>query len=206
MSLFDRVWASVYDAAAGMADRGGDYRLRHRLVAPAAGRVLEIGAGTGRNLPLYRDADEVVALEPEPHSRSFAERRAPLAPVPVEVVAGDAQNLPFEDASFDTVVASLVLCTVPDLHGALDEAIRVLKPGGQLRFWEHVRSDDPDLARWQDRLEAPWGWWGRGCHPNRSTLDAIRERLTVDDVDAYDATGVPPIVRPHLIGTARRTS
>lgn len=204
MSLFDRIWAGAYDALTGKADRAGDVRLRHRLVAPARGRVLEVGAGTGRNLPLYRDADEVVALEPEQHSRAYAERRAPQAPVPVDVVAGDGQDLPFDDASFDTVVTSLVLCTVPELDATLDEVARVLKPGGEVRFWEHVRSDDDDLARWQDRFETPWGWWGRGCHPNRATVDAIRARFTVDEVEAYDASGVPRIVRPHVIGVARK--
>jgi ubiquinone/menaquinone biosynthesis C-methylase UbiE len=109
--------------------------------------VLEIGAGTGRNLPLYRTATRVVALEPGPGMRARAERTARAAPVPVEVVDGRAEDLPFPDHSFDTVVASLVLCTVPDPAGALAEARRVLGPGGRLRFYQHVRADDPRLAR-----------------------------------------------------------
>ena len=202
--VLDRAWVALFDRAAAMADRGGDFRLRHRLVAPARGRVLEVGAGTGRNLPLYRDADEVVALEPDRYSRGYAEARAPLAPVPVTLIDGDAQALPFDDASFDTVVCSLVLCTVPDLDRGLREIRRVLRPDGTLRFWEHVRSDERDLARWQDRFETPWGWLGRGCRPNRDTVARITAAgFEVRELDPYEAAGLPPIVRPHVIGITK---
>jgi SAM-dependent methyltransferase len=131
--------------------------------------VLEIGAGTGRNLPLYRHATRVVALEPGPGMRARANQAARAAPLPVEVVDGRAEDLPFADASFDTVVASLVLCTVPDPAQALAEARRVLRPGGRLRCYQHVRADDPRLARWQDRLERPWGWLALAATPTATS-------------------------------------
>jgi ubiquinone/menaquinone biosynthesis C-methylase UbiE len=115
-------------------------------VEGARGEVLEIGAGTGKNLPLYRAAERVVALEPDSAMRARAQDAVLEARVPVEVVEGDGMALPFPDTSFDTLVFSLVLCTVPDMEQTLTEARRVLRPGGILRFYEHVRADDPRLA------------------------------------------------------------
>jgi ubiquinone/menaquinone biosynthesis C-methylase UbiE len=146
-SLVQRLVAAGYDRIFDHVDPLGGADHRRPPVEQAAGQVLEIGAGTGRNLPLYRTATRVVALEPGPGMRARAERTARAAPVPVEVVDGRAEDLPFPDHSFDTVVASLVLCTVPDPAGALAEARRVLGPGGRLRFYQHVRADDPRLAR-----------------------------------------------------------
>jgi SAM-dependent methyltransferase len=166
VSLFGKVYARCYDRFMDRIDRDGAAEHRRCLVEEAGGEVLEIGAGTGKNLPLYRAAERVVALEPDPAMRARAHEAAWEAQVPVEVVEGNAVALPFPDASFDTVVFSLVLCTVLDLERTLAEARCVLRPGGTLRFYEHVRAADPHLARWQDRLERPWGWVGRGCHPN----------------------------------------
>jgi ubiquinone/menaquinone biosynthesis C-methylase UbiE len=154
-SLVQRLVAAGYDRLFDRVDPLGGADHRRHLVEQATGAVLEVGAGTGRNLPLYRTATRVVALEPGPGMRARSNHAAQAARVPVEVIDGTAEHLPFPDAAFDTVVASLALCTVPDLAHTLAEARRVLRPGGTLRFYQHVRADDPRLARWQDRLERP---------------------------------------------------
>lgn len=209
MSLFGKFQARCYDFFMDRMDRAGGEEHRRRLVEEATGEVLEIGAGTGKNLPLYGAAERVVALEPDPAMRAQARKRAHDAAlgtrVAVEVVEGDAMALPFPDASFDTVVFSLVLCTVPDPGRALSEARRVLRPGGALGFYEHVRATDPRLSRWQDRLERPWRWVGRGCHPNRDTPAAVAEAgFGVVSLEEFDFPAMPRIVRPHVIGLAKR--
>ncbi|MGH9244673.1 MAG: class I SAM-dependent methyltransferase [Acidimicrobiales bacterium] len=202
-SWFDRLWAAGYDAFMDRIDRRGGLDHRRRVVEDAGGEVLEVGAGSGKNLPLYRAAVRVVAMEPDPGMRARAERAAGAATVPVEVVDGDATALPFPDDTFDTVVMSLVLCTIPDPRRALEEARRVLRNGGTLRFYEHVRAADPRLARWQDRLARPWRWFGRGCHPNRDTLGTIRRAgFELAELDEFDFHAPPPIVRPHVLGVA----
>jgi SAM-dependent methyltransferase len=203
--LVKRLVAGGYDWAFDRVDPLGGADHRRRLVEQAAGEVLEIGAGTGRNLLLYRTATRVVALEPGLGMRARAERAARAARVAVEVVDGTAEHLPFPEGAFDTVVASLVLCTVPDPARALAEARRVLRPGGRLRFYEHVRADDPRLARWQDRLERPWGWVAGGCHPNRDVVAAITAAgFRVLELDRFDFQIMPLLVRPHVLGVAQR--
>jgi ubiquinone/menaquinone biosynthesis C-methylase UbiE len=205
MSTFGRIYARCYDYFMDRMDRAGAAEHRRRLVEGAGGEILEIGAGTGKNLPFYGAVERVVALEPDPAMRARARQTAREVRIPVEVVEGDAMALPFPDASFDTVVFSLVLCTVPDPERALTEARRVLRPGGSLRFYEHVRAADPRLARWQDRLERPWGWVGRGCHPNRDTAAAVAAAgFIVLSLEEFDFPAMPPIVRPHVIGIAER--
>jgi SAM-dependent methyltransferase len=204
-SLVQRLGAAGYDWLFDRVDPLGGADYRRRLVEQATGAVLEIGAGTGRNLPRYRTATRVVALEPLPGTRARAHQAARTAQVAVEVVDGTAEALPFPEAAFDTVVASLVLCTVPDLAQTLAEARRVLRPGGTLRFYEHVRADDPRLARWQDRLERPWGWLAGGCHPNRDVVAAITAAgFRVLELDRFDFQIMPPLVRPHVLGVAQR--
>jgi SAM-dependent methyltransferase len=200
-SLVQRLAAAGYDWLFDRVDPLGGADHRRRLVEQAAGAVLEIGAGTGRNLPLYRTATRVVALEPGPGMRARANHAAQAAHVPVEVIDGTAEHPPFPDAAFDTVVASLVLCTVPDLAQTLAEARRVLRPGGTLRFYQHVRADDPRLARWQDRLERPWGWLAGGCHPNRDVVAAITAaEFHVLEQERFDFQIMPPLVRPTSWG------
>jgi ubiquinone/menaquinone biosynthesis C-methylase UbiE len=204
-SPVQRLYAAGYDWLFDHVDPLGAADHRRRLVEQAAGAVLEIGAGTGRNLPLYRHATRVVALEPGPGMRARATQAARTAQVAVEVVDGTAERLPFPDATFDMVVASLVLCTVPDLAQALAEAHRVLRPGGTLRFYQHVRADAPRLARWQDRLERPWGWLAGGCHPNRDVVAAIATAgFRLLELDRFDFQIMPPLVRPHVLGVAQR--
>lgn len=203
--VLGKLRARCYDACMGRMDEAGGEENRRRLVEDAEGEVLEVGAGTGMNLSLYSAAGRVVALEPDHAMRRRARSAARQARVPVEVVEGEATELPFAEAAFDTVVFSLVLCTVPDVSRALGEAYRVLRPGGTLRFYEHVRSSDPRLARWQDRLERPWRWLGNGCCPNRDTLAAIAAAgFRVASVEEFDFAPMPAIVRPHVLGRAER--
>jgi ubiquinone/menaquinone biosynthesis C-methylase UbiE len=180
----------------------GDHR--RRLLAGLTGQVLEVGAGNGLNFPHYPvTVTEVLAIEPEPYLRHRALTAARQAPVPIRVVDGTAESLPAPGGAVDAVVASLVLCTVTDLDQALAETRRVLGPGGRLRFYEHVRATDPRLARWQDRLERPWGWLVGGCHPNRDTVAAITAAgLRLVQLDRFDLQAMPPLARPHVLGVA----
>ncbi len=201
--VFARCYARashLLDAEAGVAGH------RSKLLAGLAGRIVEVGAGHGLNFPYYpATVTEVLAVEPEPYLRRLAAAAASQARVPIRVVDGTAEALPAPDAAFDAVVASLVLCTVAELDRALAETRRVLRPGGTLRFYEHVRGDDPRLARWQDRLERPWGWLAGGCHPNRDTVAAITAAgLRVVQLDRFDLPAMPPLARPHVLGVAER--
>ena len=183
---------------------------RQEMLAGVCGRVLEVGAGTGVMFAHYPSAvTEVVAVEPEPYLRRLAERAAAQAPVPVRVVAGLAERLPFPNASFDAAVTALVLCTVTDQTASLAEIRRVLRPAGELRFFEHVRSDAPGLARRQQALDR-WLWprLGGGCHCGRDTEAAIRAagfemlhcrhtRMQMGRLMAH--------VSPAIVGAARRS-
>jgi ubiquinone/menaquinone biosynthesis C-methylase UbiE len=201
--LFARVYARVGHLMD--AEIGGH---RRRLLAGLSGRVLEVGAGNGLNFPHYPvTVTEVLAIEPESYLRRLALATASQAPVPIRVTDGTAEALPIRDATVDAVVASLVLCTIADPDQALAETRRVLRPGGRLRFYEHVRATDPRLARWQDRLERPWGWLVGGCHPNRDTVAAITAAgLRLVQLDRFDLKAMPPLARPHVLGVAERGS
>ena len=201
-----RVFAALYDrfVIAG-PEKAGLRKMRAGLLAAARGRVLELGAGTGLNLAHYRDAvTELVLTEPDPHMAKRLRSRAASIPIPSEVVEAGAERIPFEDRSFDTVVATLVLCTVDDPDRAAAEAARLLKPDGRLLLIEHVRADDPRRARWQDRFERPWGWLGAGCHPNRNTIATLSARFDVSELSPDQMPGAaPPIVKPLIRGSAR---
>ena len=194
---FDRFNKGAEDA--GLRER------RRALLDRARGRTLEIGAGTGVNIELYPDsATELVLTEPDSHMRHQLERKLVALGRRAEVVDAAVERLPFPDASFDTAVATLVFCTVPDPEAGLGEIARVLKPEGRLLFLEHVRANDSRTAHCQDRLERPWGWFGRGCHPNRDTLAIIkRSGLELVEVEHGRIARVPPIVRPLIVGEAR---
>ncbi len=205
MSFYGRVFALIYDPFLALGERAGMREMRRQSLAGAHGRVLEIGAGTGLNLPLYPSAVSSLTLaDPEPPMIAQLRKRAPLdSGRSVEVVLAPAEQLPFGDDSFDTVVSTLVLCTVADPAASLREIGRVLVPGGRLLFIEHVRAADERLARWQDRLHDPWRRFGYGCHCNRDTVATLREnRFDLADVQERRWRGMPPIVQPLLIGTA----
>ena len=207
--LSDRLWgplfARLYDRITKDTEDAGLRDMRRDLLARARGRTLELGAGTGANLELYPEAvTELVLTEPDEHMRAQLERKVTSSGRGPEVVGAGAESLPFPDASFDTVVATLVLCTIPAPRKALKEVSRALKPDGRLLFLEHVRSEDAGAARWQDRLERPWGWFGRGCHPNRDTVTMISESaLEIGELERDEMPKAPPIVRPLVVGEAR---
>lgn len=174
------VVAALYDPLMRVQDALGFRRQRQRTAGSATGRVLELGVGSGLNLPHYRAAAEVVGVDPDPHMLRRARARAAAAPCPVELVAASAERLPFPDGSFDTVVVALALCTIADPAAALREAKRVLRPEGRLIFLEHVRSESPRAAALQDRVERLWMRLAGGCHPNRDTVAAIEREFAVE--------------------------
>lgn len=169
--------------------------------------MIEVGAGTGINFGHYPEAvTEVVAVEPEPYLREHADVAAAAAPVPVAVVDATAEALPAADGSYDAAVASLVLCSVRDQGVALKEMRRVLRPGGELRFYEHVRSANPMFGALEDLITPVWSRLGGGCHPNRNTVDAVASAgFTITDVQEFPFAPAPgqPRVR-HVIGHAVR--
>lgn len=196
----------LYDLAGRRAEKGELGRLRHDLVSQLEGTVLEVGAGTGLNLAHYERAERVIALEPDSGMASRLRKRASESAMPVDVVTGTAESLPFEDASFDTAVVTFVLCSVEDPHAALAEVRRVLRPGGRLVLLEHVRGADR-LARWQDRLTPLHRKVAGNCHLNRATRDAVAEAgFDVGGVQAVRIPGSHPLVRSGIQGVAMRTS
>jgi ubiquinone/menaquinone biosynthesis C-methylase UbiE len=188
-------------------EKAGYGERRDQLLAGVTGRVIEVGAGNGMNFAHYPpEVTAVVAVEPEPLLRELAEAEATKVRVPVEVVDGTASRLPADDASFDAAVASLVLCSVPDVHAALAEIRRVLRPGGQLRFFEHVRANTDGLARVQRILAATvWPIFVGGCHPDRDSGAAIEGAgFTIDRIDEFRIpdTRIPAPASPHILGVA----
>ena len=206
MSLYGRIFAAGYDRVLlGATERAGLSDLRRRLLAGTRGRTLELGAGTGLNLAHYpREGVELTLTEPEqPMAQRLERRTAELRPE-ATVVRAPAERLPFDDGSFDSVVSTLVLCTVPDQSAALAEVRRVLTATGTLLFLEHVRSEDPRVARRQDRLQPVWGHVGHGCHCNRETLAGISAAgFEIKDVEHGDVPKAPEFVRPLIIGRAQ---
>ncbi len=190
------------------AEQAGVAEHRKELLTCLSGRVIEVGAGTGLNFGHYPDGvTEVLAVEPEAHMREIAVRAAASARIPIDVVAGTAERLPAGDEAFDAAVTSLVLCSVADLGRALAELHRVIRPGGELRFYEHVRSSDPRQARVQDRVDWVWSHVLGGCHPNRDTEAAIATSgFRIGTCRRFDFR--PLIVSapsaPHVIGWAVR--
>jgi SAM-dependent methyltransferase len=198
MRLWNRIFAAVYDPVTAGAERAGIATARRDLLAGARGRVLEIGAGTGRNVEHYPPGSDVTYTEPDPYmARRLRARTA-------NVVEAGAERLPFDDGSFDTVVSTLVLCTVPDVPASLREIRRVLAPGGRLLFLEHVRAaPGSKLERWQDRLHGPWRAFAGGCNCNRDLLASLdAQSFTVEELRRESWRFVPPLVRPIVIGAA----
>ena len=201
------LFAALYDRMTARAERAGLADLRAGVLAGASGRTLELGAGTGSNAAHYPAAvTELVLTEPDPHMARRLREKLSSSPPPFqyEVVEAGAESLPFADDSFDSVASTLVLCTVDDPARTVSEVARVLRPGGGLLLLEHVR--DPAsgrLARWQDRLRRPWGWFAGGCHPNRDTAATLRGAgFDVSALESAQLPGAPPFVRPAIRGSA----
>ena len=199
----------MYVRAAKTAEERGATDHRRRMLDGLRGTVVEVGSGHGLNFPHYpSDVTEVIAVEPEPTLRAHAAEAAANAPVPIRVIPGDADALPLDKESVDAAVASLVLCSVPDQASALAELRRVLRPGGELRFYEHVIPEiQPKRFLFQvgDR-SGLWPLIGGGCHAARNTTAAIeRAGFEIESVDRlmFVAARLQPAV-PHVIGTARR--
>jgi ubiquinone/menaquinone biosynthesis C-methylase UbiE len=198
------MFAAGYDTFVAAMEKNFLGDVRRQLLANASGRVIEIGSGTGVNLQHYpRTIEELVCTEPEAPMAKRLRRKAADTDLPVRIVEAGAEDLPFEDASFDTAVATLVLCTVSDPRASLRELARVLKPGGHLIFIEHVRAPEPGLAKWQDRLHPLWIRFGHGCHCNRPTLDTIEASpFTVTEHRRGRIPKSVPIVSPLVTGQA----
>jgi ubiquinone/menaquinone biosynthesis C-methylase UbiE len=207
MGLMSRLFALTYDRSMARMEKAGFRELRERSIGEAKGDVLEIGGGTGSNLSYYGPAvTSLTITEPEEPMLKRLEKKVREQGSPAKVVRAPAENLPFEDDSFDTVVSTLVLCGVDDQPQALREIRRVLRPGGHLVFIEHVRSDDPKLAKKQDRMNG-LNRFVAGCECNRATLDAIRnEGFEVDSLEQTTLNKVPKFVRPAIVGTAATPS
>lgn len=202
------IFARMYTRVRPAMDQQGAAEHRRRLLAGTAGQVVEVGAGDGGNFAHYPpEVVSVLAVEPEPYLQAQARRQASTAPVPVEVVGGTADHLPAADASADVVVVSLVLCSVPDQQIALAEARRVLRPGGELRFYEHVAAAGGRLETVQRIADATlWPLFVGGCHVHRDTATAITAAgYVIEELERFD---FPPDqaspARPHILGRARR--
>lgn len=199
-----RVMALLYDPFLWWGEIAGMRRRRRALVSAARGRVLEIGAGTGLNIPYYpADVDDLVLTEPEPAMRRRLAGRLERQGRTASIVDAPAERLPLPDASVDTVVATLVLCTVADPERALGEIARVLRPDGRLLFIEHVRARSRFLAACQDALLRPWRAFGGGCVCNRATLETMLSCGFTAEVEPAAWRGMPAIVRPLVVGQAR---
>jgi len=203
------LFARYFDRCGARLEERGGRELRTELLAGLSGRVLEAGVGTGLNFPYYPPpVREVVAVEPEPYLRRRAAQAAAASPVPVRVTDGTAARLPAADGEFDAVVSSGLLCSVSDVPAALAEFLRVLRPGGELRFWEHVRSRDPIFAAFQQLADLAWPHLMGGCHVQRQTQAAIGQFFTIEACRGFRFPSSAPLspVAPRILGIARKAA
>jgi ubiquinone/menaquinone biosynthesis C-methylase UbiE len=202
------IFARLFARMSTGAEETGQGEHRRELLTGLSGRVIEVGAGNGLNFSYYPPSvTELVAVEPESYLRRLATEAAEHAPVPVRVIDGLASRLPVEEAGFDAGVVSLVLCSVPDQAKALSELHRVIRPGGELRFYEHVRGESPAFVRFQRAVDLVWPRLGGGCHTSRDTGAAIEQAgFSIESCRRFPFRPcflVYPAT-PHILGTARR--
>ncbi|HEY8766327.1 MAG TPA: class I SAM-dependent methyltransferase [Dehalococcoidia bacterium] len=201
-------FAAIYDKMLASEEKKFLGVIRAEMLKDVTGNVLEIGAGTGVNFQYYQPGAHVTATEPDPYMLERAKKRASEAKVAIELRQVAAEELPFPAASFDFVIDTLVLCSVSDPRKVLSEIKRVLKLGGELRLYEHVRYKNPIGALSQDLISPAWQWFGAGCHPNRNTERYLREAgFELSDVRIRkELPPIPPMIftRPHLQAVARR--
>ena len=202
------IFARMYERMAASFEAKGAAEHRKRMLAGLAGRVIEVGAGTGLNFTHYpTTVTEVIAIEPEARLRAVAHTAAQAAPIPVTVINGTAEHLPADDRSFDAGVVSLVLCSVPDQAKALTELARVIRPGGELRFYEHVVADSDRWAARQHRIAPIWRRFGGGCNPDRDTAAAIAGagfHVEACDSFLFAPTWIAKLTASHILGRATR--
>jgi SAM-dependent methyltransferase len=204
-ALWERVGAALYDPFLARGERLGMSERRAALLTEARGRVLEIGAGTGLNLAHYpATVEELVLTDPVAPMTERSRARVTGSHVHrgAAVVEAPAEELPFPSGSFDTVVSTMVLCTVADVEAALSEIARVLAPGGRLLFIEHVHADGTRLGRWQLRLAGLWAVFAQGCRCDRDLVTSIGSRFDVPLTRTAEWTGMPALVRPLVVGSA----
>jgi ubiquinone/menaquinone biosynthesis C-methylase UbiE len=201
-------FAAIYDKMLASEEKKYLGAIREDMLKDVTGDVLEIGAGTGANFQYYRKGAHVVAIEPDPYMLGRAQERAANAAANIDLRQVAAEQLPFPDAAFDFVIATLVLCSVSDPRKVLSEIYGVLRPGGEYRLYEHVRYQNPIGGLMQDAVTPVWQWFGAGCHPNRDAERLVRE-AGFEVVSTQRLTHVPPVppmifVRPNLRAVARR--
>ena len=212
LGLNERLFALYYPRLVALAEKAGQRETRRALISQAVGRTLELGAGNGFNLPHYTDrVSELIITEPSPHMLEHLRERLRDDEPPVgsvKLVQAGAESLPFAENSFDTVVCTYVLCTVPDPARALVEVERVLAPGGRFLFLEHVHAGEGTLlGRFQDLVELPHRYLAAGCHPNRRTAALLsKSPLLVEQLERGRQPRSVPTVRPTIMGSARAAS
>jgi ubiquinone/menaquinone biosynthesis C-methylase UbiE len=200
-------FAAIYDKMLASEEKNFLGAIRQEMLRDVTGDVLEIGAGTGVNFQYYIPGAHVTAIEPDPYMLERARARATESTASIELHQVAAEDLPFPDTSFDFAIVTLVLCSVKSPAKVLSEIRRVLKPGGELRLYEHVRYENPIGALSQDLISPAWQWFGAGCHPNRNTERYLREAgFELSDVRMHKhLPPIPPMLftRPHFQAVAR---
>ena len=203
MALSERLFAAWYDLLnAGVEGRLTPYR--QQTAGAARGAVLEIGGGTGANLPFYSTDVRLTVVEPNPHMARRLRRKAAKLGRQVTIVSDRGEEMSFPEGSFDSVVTTLVLCMVNDLQQVVREARRVLRPGGSFYFYEHVASDNPFRSKWEDRLNPLWRFLTTGCNLNRDIASVIGAAgFSQVDLRAFDLSVGLPVTLPNIVGVAR---